>query len=129
MADLRSLPSVDRILREPAAQELAARAGRDVAVAARAPRRSTSGGAPAAVDGDRDATAAAIAAEALAREAPHLRPVLNATGVIVHTNLGRAPLAARGAGRGRRAWRPATRTSSSTWSRAGAARARTRWHR
>jgi L-seryl-tRNA(Ser) seleniumtransferase len=42
---------------------------------------------------DRDAVAAAIAQEALDREAPHLRPVVNATGVIVHTNLGRAPLA------------------------------------
>ena len=42
---------------------------------------------------DRDAVAAAIAQEALDHEAPHLRPVVNATGVIVHTNLGRAPLA------------------------------------
>ena len=42
---------------------------------------------------DRDAVAAAIAREALDHEAPHLRPVVNATGVIVHTNLGRAPLA------------------------------------
>jgi L-seryl-tRNA(Ser) seleniumtransferase len=93
MADLRSLPSVDRILREPAAQELAARAGRDVAVAA--VRRGLDERRRAgAVDGDREATAAAIAVEALAREAPHLRPVLNATGVIVHTNLGRAPIAA-----------------------------------
>ena len=92
MADLSSLPSVDRILREPAARELAARAGRDVAVAgvrrALAERRRDG-----ATDGDRDAVAAAIAREALDREAPHLRPVVNATGVIVHTNLGRAPLA------------------------------------
>src|SRR5215218_4275477 len=92
MADLRTLPSVDRILQEPAAQELAARAGRDVAVAgvrqALAERRRTGIGGD-----DRDAVAAAIAREALDHEAPHLRPVVNATGVIVHTNLGRAPLA------------------------------------
>ncbi|MDX6376862.1 MAG: L-seryl-tRNA(Ser) seleniumtransferase [Gaiellaceae bacterium] len=92
MADLRSLPSVDRILREPAAQELAARAGRDVAVAG--VRRALDDRRRDGVAGDdRDATAAAIAQEALDREAPHLRPVVNATGVIVHTNLGRAPLA------------------------------------
>ncbi len=92
MADLRTLPSVDRILQEPAAQELAARAGRDVAVAG--VRRALDERRRAGVaDDDRDAVAAAIAQEALEREAPHLRPVVNATGVIVHTNLGRAPLA------------------------------------
>jgi L-seryl-tRNA(Ser) seleniumtransferase len=92
MADLRSLPSVDRILREPAAQELAARAGRDVAVAAvrRGLDERRRSGDP---NGDRETVAAAIAAEALALESSHLQPVLNATGVIVHTNLGRAPLA------------------------------------
>ena len=92
MADLRTLPSVDRILQEPAARELAARAGRDVAVAGvrralEERRREGNAG------DDRDAVAAAIAQEALDHEAPHLRPVVNATGVIVHTNLGRAPLA------------------------------------
>ena len=92
MADLRTLPSVDRILQEPAARELAARAGRDVAVAA--VRRALEERRRAGIAGDdRDAAAAAIAQEALDREAPHLRPVVNATGVIVHTNLGRAPLA------------------------------------
>ena len=45
---------------------------------------------------DADAWLAAVTvragrrAEALAR--PHLTPVINATGVILHTNLGRAPL-------------------------------------
>jgi L-seryl-tRNA(Ser) seleniumtransferase len=37
----------------------------------------------------------ALAAALAARRATSLRPVLNATGVIVHTNLGRAPLSAR----------------------------------
>ncbi len=83
---------MDRILREPAAQELAARAGRDVAVAG--VRRALADRRRDGVTGDdRDEVAAAIAREALDREAPHLRPVVNATGVIVHTNLGRAPLA------------------------------------
>jgi L-seryl-tRNA(Ser) seleniumtransferase len=36
----------------------------------------------------------AIAAHIAARERPTLQPVLNATGVVLHTNLGRAPLAA-----------------------------------
>jgi L-seryl-tRNA(Ser) seleniumtransferase len=38
--------------------------------------------------------AAALRQELATARAPHLRRVLNATGVIVHTNLGRAPLAA-----------------------------------
>jgi L-seryl-tRNA(Ser) seleniumtransferase len=37
----------------------------------------------------------ALVAALAARRATSLRPVLNATGVIVHTNLGRAPLSAR----------------------------------
>ncbi|MSQ03347.1 MAG: L-seryl-tRNA(Sec) selenium transferase [Myxococcales bacterium] len=39
--------------------------------------------------------AAAVRAQVGARLAPRLRPVINATGVILHTNLGRAPLGDR----------------------------------
>ncbi|MDI3329576.1 MAG: L-seryl-tRNA(Sec) selenium transferase [Micrococcus sp.] len=39
-----------------------------------------------------DDVAAALVADLAARSATSLRPVLNATGVVVHTNLGRAPL-------------------------------------
>ncbi len=86
--DPRRLPAVHRVLEEPAAVLLAERAGRDVAVAA--VRRVLERHREHGTAGD----AQAVAAEALAdEERPALRPVLNATGVIVHTNLGRAPLA------------------------------------
>ena len=69
------------------------------------------------------------AVAALPVSAASLRPVINATGVVVHTNLGRAPLSPgrrRRGGDGQRA-RP---TSSSTW-RPGAApaAAAVRWPR
>jgi len=92
----RALPSVDRVLREPAAALLAARAGRAVAVAA--VRRELAEQREALLHGadatDGDGIARTVAERVAARETPHLRPVLNATGVIVHTNLGRAPLPA-----------------------------------
>ena len=87
---LRDLPSVDTLLRSDAAGALVADHGRPAVVAA----------LRAALQAARDAGASATAElllEATGRELarpPSLRPVLNATGVIVHTNLGRAPLAA-----------------------------------
>jgi L-seryl-tRNA(Ser) seleniumtransferase len=84
----RRLPSVDLVLRQPDAVLLADRAGHAVAAGAvrsvLARHRAAGGPAP---------SPEAVAAEALAGEAPYLRRVVNATGVIVHTNLGRAPLA------------------------------------
>jgi L-seryl-tRNA(Ser) seleniumtransferase len=79
---LRALPSVDRLAVSVARAELAER------------RREILDG----VDGvDRadgaDGGEADLVAGARARLRPSLRRVLNATGVIVHTNLGRAPLA------------------------------------
>ena len=69
---LRALPSVDRLATAVARAELAER------------RAELLAGADDEVD---------LVARARERLKPSLRPVLNATGVIVHTNLGRAPLA------------------------------------
>jgi L-seryl-tRNA(Ser) seleniumtransferase len=94
MTSLSQLPSVDRLLGEPALVELVRRHGRATAVAAvrteLAGLRSVvqAGGAvPAHTD---IAAAAAVRAEAAAR--PRLRRVFNLTGTVLHTNLGRAPL-------------------------------------
>jgi L-seryl-tRNA(Ser) seleniumtransferase len=89
----RRLPSVDALLREPAVGEVVAGAPRALAVLAvrravaeaRAARRTTP------PDGAPWAAAVARALEAATR--PTLRHVVNATGVVLHTNLGRSPLA------------------------------------
>ncbi len=84
---LRQLPSVDALLAE--ASELVARYGRPATVEA---IRAALAEARAAGEARPSERLLARAAELLGRP-PSLRPVLNATGVIVHTNLGRAPLA------------------------------------
>ena len=87
----RDLPSVDRLLRDPGI----------VALLERAPRNAVVAAARAAVEavragrGGPPADWAEEVAERLAGEIlPSLRPLLNATGVVLHTNLGRAPLGA-----------------------------------
>ena len=87
----RALPSMDRLLQEPAAHPLVAAHGRaPVAHALRALLdQCRAARAPWPADW---AARAAAALEVAAL--PSLRPVLNATGVVLHTNLGRAPLAA-----------------------------------
>ena len=81
--ELRDLPSVDELARE-ADDPLAVAAARTVLERAR--DRIRAGGVP----GDLHE---ALDAELASARAARLRRVLNATGVIVHTNLGRAPLA------------------------------------
>jgi len=84
--DLRSLPPVDALAAEvDAPRAIALAAARSVLAQRRAELLSGRGG-----DAD---LAARVRAAAAASERPSLRRVLNATGVIVHTNLGRAPLA------------------------------------
>jgi L-seryl-tRNA(Ser) seleniumtransferase len=102
MSDFSSIPSIERLRQRPAVRALeeqfggtavleALRAGAALVRAelARGERTTaTASGMAARIE--------ALAASRLdARSRPSLQPVINATGVIVHTNLGRAPLAAR----------------------------------
>ncbi|MGZ6579686.1 MAG: L-seryl-tRNA(Sec) selenium transferase [Gaiellaceae bacterium] len=80
---LRDLPSVDELARR-SDDPLAVEAARIVLAHAREEIRA--GGRP------RD-LAELLQEQIDSARAPHLRRVVNATGVIVHTNLGRAPLA------------------------------------
>lgn len=86
----RALPSVDRLLQRPAVQALLARVPRTVVVdAARESldaARQRDGTPPDDWDAD-------LLARVERRIRPSLEPALNATGVVLHTNLGRAPLA------------------------------------
>ncbi len=88
----RALPSVDRLLRLPAVAALSAANGRDVV--ANAVRTSIAHARRNSHRPTDDATWLAMISEHLAAAAaPTLRRVVNATGVVVHTNLGRSPLA------------------------------------
>ena len=93
---LRQIPSVDRLLGEDAVQALIAAYGHRQAVEG---LRETLDQARDEVRAGADVPdVAALVKRAGARLqerlAPTLRPVINATGVIIHTNLGRAPLSA-----------------------------------
>jgi L-seryl-tRNA(Ser) seleniumtransferase len=85
----RRLPSVDRLLREAGVEALLLTAPRATVVAA---AREVLAAARAGRAGSED-WAAEIRERLVERRRPSLRPVLNATGVVLHTNLGRAPLA------------------------------------
>jgi L-seryl-tRNA(Ser) seleniumtransferase len=95
-AALRALPSVDALLRDPQLSALLERYPRALVLetvrAALADARGRLAAAKAPPP-----QPAALAAEAAARIAAaatsSLRPLVNASGVVVHTNFGRAPLA------------------------------------
>ena len=95
MADPRHIPSIDRLTARPGVAALESRHGRRAVVDA----------VRAAADAVRTAMGAGVEYPDVARSieedaaarlasafAPSLRTVINATGVVIHTNLGRAPL-------------------------------------
>lgn len=95
---LRNLPAVERVLNHPSAQkavegglprQLLTDSSRDVLEFLR--RQILSG---EEVEATLDAVASAALDLATERQRPRLRRVVNATGIVLHTNLGRAPLAA-----------------------------------
>jgi L-seryl-tRNA(Ser) seleniumtransferase len=93
-SEYRRLPSVDRVLADAAVRRAAAELGS--AAATEAVRAELMERRAALRNGGADVSLASIA-EAAAERAyaslrSSLRPVINATGVIIHTNLGRAPL-------------------------------------
>jgi L-seryl-tRNA(Ser) seleniumtransferase len=101
MPDFRLIPSIDQLRQRAVIRALEDRFGSDATVdalraAAAAIREAMAGG-----DATLTTDAAVVARlETIARTElddrfrPSLVPVINATGVIIHTNLGRAPLAA-----------------------------------
>jgi L-seryl-tRNA(Ser) seleniumtransferase len=94
---LRALPAVETVLRHPALEAALRDLPRALVVeAVRAELAEERARLKARADGAPDADhIARRAAERAARERrPALRRVLNATGVVLHTNLGRAPLPA-----------------------------------
>src|SRR5688500_414985 len=91
----RTLPSVGILLDSPALEPLLARAPRSLVADAVRSAIDAVRGDPARVPNDVQAWAVEVERQLVERERPSLRPALNATGVVLHTNLGRAPLAAR----------------------------------
>ncbi len=92
--ELRRLPSVDRILQREELREPLTQKGRHVVVESvrlvlEDARREIAGGQPCP---PLATLLARVLRDVEARAKPTLRKVINASGVIIHTNLGRAPL-------------------------------------
>ena len=96
MPDFRSIPSIEILRQRTGVRELETGYGADATVAA---LRAGADSVRARMAAGETVAHAAETVEGLARAAltgqarGSLRPVINATGVVIHTNLGRAPLA------------------------------------
>ena len=96
---LRQIPSVDELLRQPRMAKLAGRIPRELLVEV---AREVVSSIRAEITGEKGVSVIPIIPadleEVIAREVERilsrtLQPIINATGVVLHTNLGRAPLA------------------------------------
>ena len=97
---LRRIPSVNELLENPALRKVVDKVSHNVVVnevrsfldnlRSDLQQRATDIRVPAASE-----LAERIAHWIVADQTPRLRPVINATGILLHTGLGRAPLAAR----------------------------------
>ena len=101
MSNFRLIPAIDQLRQRGAVRALEAQFGAAATVTALREAASTVRSAIAGGDltlTDDDSVAGRIESTAASRLRaafrPSLEPVINATGVIIHTNLGRAPLAA-----------------------------------
>ena len=100
MSDLRAIPSIEQLRQRPAIRALEAQYG--AAAAVDALRAGTDAIRQALAGGGQPIDAQVVTSRIEAAAADHLqrvfrsslRHVINATGVVLHTNLGRAPLAA-----------------------------------
>jgi L-seryl-tRNA(Ser) seleniumtransferase len=95
---MRTIPSIEQLRQRPGMRALEDSFGRAAVVnalreEAAAVRHAAASGATLPED-VADAIAKAVPARLAASRAGSLREVINATGVIIHTNLGRAPLSA-----------------------------------
>lgn len=100
---LRALPSVDQVLRDPGVREAGARLTAEALTAVvreeierfRTEMRHADGDGAAVVDADalRADVADRCRARLVSAFAPRIVPVINATGILIHTGLGRCPLA------------------------------------
>ncbi len=99
MPDYRVIPSIDVLRQREGVQAMEARHGAGAVLRALRDGAAQLRARIAAADGPADSDAAARVIESLAEASlasaarGSLRPVINATGVVIHTNLGRAPLA------------------------------------
>ncbi|MGH9812879.1 MAG: L-seryl-tRNA(Sec) selenium transferase [Candidatus Acidiferrales bacterium] len=128
---LRRLPSVDELLQHDRLRRLAAELGRAAVLEAARQALDTlrreirSGLSDAALAARLDHLDQEVEGEARELLSLSLRPVINAAGVVLHTNLGRAPLGAEAA---RRVFDVATQYSNLEFDLAAGARGRRDLH-